>query len=86
MPDQEKVFIYTLSTCGHCKRTKQFLDEQNVAYDYVDVDLTQGQERQDMIEEVKKYNPRTTFPTIVIGGDTVIVGFKEQDIRDALGL
>jgi glutaredoxin-like protein NrdH len=85
MPDNDKVFIYTLSTCGHCKRTKQFLDENNIGYDYVDVDQCQGQERQDMIEEVKKHNPRTTFPTIVIG-DNVIVGFREQDIRDALGL
>lgn len=85
MSEKGKVFIYTLSTCGHCKRTKQFLDELNVPYDFVEVDKTQGQERQNMIEEVQKYNPRTTFPTILIG-DTVIVGFKEQDIKDALGL
>lgn len=85
MPDKEKVFIYTLSTCGHCKRAKQFLDEHNIGYDYVDVDQCQGQERQDVIEKVKKVNPRTTFPTIVIG-DNVIVGFREQDIKDALGL
>ncbi|MEW5723735.1 MAG: glutaredoxin family protein [Thermodesulfobacteriota bacterium] len=83
MPD--KTFIYTLSTCGHCKRTKQFLRDHGVAFDYVDVDLTQGVERDSLIEEVKKYNPRCTFPTVLIGG-RVIVGFKEDEIKEALGL
>jgi glutaredoxin len=56
-----------------------------IAYDYIDVDLLQGQERIDMIEEVKKYNPNCSFPTILIG-NRIIVGFKEQEIREALGL
>ena len=80
-----KVFIYSLSTCGHCKRTKQFLDENNIEYDHVDVDLRQGDERTQTIEDVKKYNPRCTFPTLIIG-DTVIVGFKEDEIKKALGM
>lgn len=78
-----KVFIYTLSTCGHCRRTKQFLQDQNIEYDYIDVDLCQGEERTKTIDEVKKYNPRTTFPTLIIG-DKVIIGFKENEIIEAL--
>ena len=42
-------------------------------------------ERKALIEEVKQVNPRCTFPTILIGG-RVIVGFKEDEIREALGL
>ena len=49
------VKLYTLSTCSHCKHTKQFLNELGVPYEYIDVDQLQGQERADMIEEVKKY-------------------------------
>ena len=79
------VKLYTLSTCSHCKNTKQFLNNMGVTYDYIDVDLLQGQERIDMIEEVKKYNPNCSFPTILIGGKC-IVGFKEKEIREALGL
>jgi len=79
------VKLYTLSTCSHCKNTKQFLNNMGVTYDYIDVDLLQGQERIDMIEEVKKYNPNCSFPTILIG-NRIIVGFKEKEIREALGL
>ena len=79
------VKLYTLSTCSHCKNTKQFLNNLAVRYDFIDVDLLQGEERTDMIEEVKKYNPNTSFPTILIG-NRVIVGFKENEIREALGL
>ncbi len=82
-----KVFIYALSTCSHCKRTKNFLDACNVGYDFVDVDLCQGQEREETIEKVKEYNPRLTFPTVVIDdGKKVIVGFKEDELKEALGL
>ena len=81
--DEKKIFIYTLSTCSHCRRTKEFLQEQGFEYDHVDVDLTQGDERSNLIDDVKKYNPRCTFPTVIIG-ETVIVGFKEEEIRKAL--
>ncbi|MBI5582818.1 MAG: glutaredoxin family protein [Deltaproteobacteria bacterium] len=79
------VKIYTLSTCGHCKSTKRLLQECNVPYDSIDVDLLQGEERARMIEEVKKYNPNCSFPTILIG-DKIIVGHKEKEIREALGI
>jgi len=37
------------------------------------------------LEDVKKFNPRCSFPTIIIG-NTVVVGYKENEIREALGL
>ena len=80
-----KVKIYSLSTCSHCKSTKKFLADCTVRYDFVDVDLLEGEERQAILEDVKKFNPKCSFPTIIIG-DTVIVGFKEKEIREALGL
>ena len=54
-------------------------------YEFVDVDLLEGDERQAILEDVKKFNPKCSFPTIIIG-DTVIVGFKEEEIKEALGL
>jgi glutaredoxin len=56
-----------------------------VQYDFTDVDLLKGQERQAILEDVKKFNPNCSFPTIIIG-DTVIVGYKEDEIKQALGL
>ncbi|MGZ8889732.1 MAG: glutaredoxin family protein, partial [Halobacteriota archaeon] len=34
-----KVKAYTLSTCPHCRMTKEFLNDNNVDFEYVDVDL-----------------------------------------------
>jgi glutaredoxin-like protein NrdH len=82
---EKEVRMYTLSTCSHCKATKKFLSDCEVRYDFVDVDLLEGEERQAIIEDVKKFNPRCSFPTIIIG-EKVIVGFKEKEIREALGL
>ena len=80
-----KVTIYSLSTCSHCKSTKKLLSECTVKYDFVDVDLLEGDERKAILEDVKKFNPRCSFPTIIIG-ETVVVGFKEKEIKEALGL
>jgi len=79
------VKIYTLSTCGHCKNVKKFLNDCAVKYEFTDVDLLTGEERFSILEEIKRFNPLCSFPTIIIG-DRIIVGFKEQEIREALGL
>ena len=82
---QKKVKIYTLSTCSHCKSTKKLFDECHVEYDFTDVDLLSGDERKAILDDVRELNPRCSFPTIVIG-DKIIVGFKEEEIKEALGL
>ncbi len=82
---EPKVKIYSLSTCSHCKATKKLLDDCTVRYEATDVDLLSGQERAAVLEEVRKLNPQCSFPTMIIG-DQVIVGFKEAEIRKALGL
>ncbi len=85
MENQPDIKMYALSTCSHCKATKKFLNECDVQYDFTDVDLLEGEERQAILEDVRKINPRCSFPTIVIG-DRVIVGYKEDEIKEALGL
>ncbi len=79
------VKLYSLSTCSHCKSTKKLLAECVVKYDFVDVDLLDFEERKAILEDVKRLNPRCSFPTIIIG-EKVIVGYKEDEIKEALGL
>jgi glutaredoxin len=82
---EAKVKLYTLSTCSHCKSTKKLLDECSVQYECTEVDLLQGDERTAILDDERKLNPRCSFPTIIINGK-VIVGYKEQEIKEALGL
>ncbi len=77
--------IYSLSTCSHCKAAKRFLSNCSVEYTFVDVDCLKGDERKAIVADIKKLNPRCSFPTIVIN-DKVIVGFQEDEIKEALGL
>jgi len=77
------VKMYTLSTCSHCKATKQLMQDLEIDYDFTDVDLLDVLEKAETIREIKKVNPRCTFPTIIIG-DRVIIGYREQEIKEAL--
>jgi glutaredoxin-like protein NrdH len=79
-----KIMLYALSTCGWCKKTKALLNELGVEYDFTDVDLLKGAEQDAAVDEIKKYNPACNFPTIVIDSKKCIIGFKEDDIREAL--
>ncbi len=82
--DAGKVMLYTLSTCVWCKKTKALLKELGVAYDYIDVDLLSGSEQESVVKEIKKFNPDCNFPTMAINDKKCIVGYKEDEIREAL--
>ena len=47
--NDHKVTLYALSTCVWCKLTKQFLNENNVEYEFVDVDLLDNERKQRFI-------------------------------------
>lgn len=87
MDDQsdKNVTVFSLSTCHHCKSAKKLLGECSIKYEFVDVDTLDKAERKAILKDVKKYNPKCSFPTIVIG-EKVIVGYKENEIKEALGL
>ena len=78
--------LYALSTCGWCRKTKEFLKKLGLEYDFIYVDTLDGNDRDNTIDEIKKWNPRCSFPTIVINDKECIVGYKEDKIKEALGL
>jgi len=79
-----KIILYALSTCGWCARTKDLLRELGVEFDYLYVDLLEGPEQDKVLNEVEKWNPKGSFPTLVIGNKKSIVGYREEEIREAL--
>ena len=76
--------LYALSTCPWCKKTKKLLDDMGVEYSVVDVDLLSGDERNQTVAAVKKWNPSMSFPTMVINDNKTIIGFQESQIKEAL--
>lgn len=80
-----KVILYALSTCVWCKKTKRLLDEIGVAYEHFDYDLLDGVEKGRVEKEIEKWNPRLSFPVLVIDGEKCILGYDEAKIRKALG-
>ncbi|MBU4524316.1 MAG: glutaredoxin family protein [Desulfomicrobium sp.] len=82
MPEKS-ITLYALTTCVHCKKTKEYLDDCGVKYDCIFVDKLEGEERKQMIETIKKVNPNLSFPTLLVD-EEAIVGFKKDQIKDAL--
>ncbi len=80
-----RVKLYGLSTCPYCRMTKKYLASNDVEFDLLEVDLLEGQEREDAIATVKEISGGKSFPVVVIG-DEVIVGFNKVRIKELLSL
>ena len=65
-------------------KTKEYLDSNDAKYHLLYVDEFNGRDRSDLMDKVRSYNPRGSFPTIVLPGGKVVVGFREQLLREAL--
>jgi len=78
------LMLYALSTCIWCRKTRQLLENLGVEYDDLYVDQLQGNERQQAIDTVKKWNPTCSFPTLVIDNKKCITGYQEDEIRKSL--
>ena len=81
---KHSVFLYALSTCVWCKKTKQLLKDLDVCYDYIDVDMLIGEEQDKVVREIEVVNPQGGFPTMVINKIKTIVGYKPEEIQAEL--
>jgi glutaredoxin len=83
--DKVKLSLYTLSTCIWCKMTKKLFNDLGVGYDYVDMDSLEGEEKEKTLEDLKRWNPKCSFPSLVINNETCIVGYDDKRIKEAIG-
>lgn len=82
--DKGLIMIYALSTCVWCKKTKAFLNDNGVAYSYLDVDTLEGEDKDAVVEELRKWNPLMSLPTVVIDDETVIKGFNAEALQEVV--
>ena len=87
MSEEARIVLFALSTCNACKKTKDLLDKLGVNYIGADLDTVDIDSRNNLLEKVRKYNPRETFPTLVVdSGKAVVVGYSEEEIKEALNI
>jgi ferredoxin-thioredoxin reductase catalytic subunit/glutaredoxin len=79
------VRLYSITTCTYCQAIKKMLNDLGVTHEIVDADLLTGLEREKMLAELRSVNPSCSFPTVVVN-DRAIIGFKVQEIKEAIGV
>ncbi|MCX5704810.1 MAG: glutathione S-transferase N-terminal domain-containing protein [Candidatus Omnitrophica bacterium] len=76
----KSVKVYSTPTCPWCIRTKQFLKDNNIVFEDIDV----GQDEKAAEEMVAK-SGQMGVPVLDIEG-VIIVGYDVSKIRNALGI
>jgi glutaredoxin-like protein NrdH len=84
--NDHKVSVYALSTCVWCKLTKQYLSENNVAYEFVDVDLLDDEDKDKVHQTVLGKGGALSYPTTIVDDKIVITGFRKDKLKEVLGL
>jgi len=77
-----RVKLYSLSTCPVCKKVKEFLESNSIEYELIEVDTLESGEQWLAMKELKKINPKETFPTVVV--ENAIVGYDEEGLKQIL--
>jgi glutaredoxin len=66
--------------------TKKFLKENEVEYEYVDVDLASDEDHEKIRKDIVSRGAEPSYPTIIVDGKTVITGFRKDKLKEVLEL
>ena len=81
---KHKVLMYAISTCGWCKRAKKFLKDNDVEYEYVDVDLCSWKDKEKIRQDIQNRGGRLAYPTIIIDNKILLTGASPDKLREVL--
>ncbi len=84
--NDHKVTLYALSTCVWCKLTKQFLTDNGVEFEFIDVDLLDEDDKRKVHETIMSKGGSLSYPTTIVDDKTVVTGFRKDKLREALGV
>jgi glutaredoxin-like protein NrdH len=84
--NSHKVALYALSTCVWCKMTKQYLKDNEVEFEFVDVDLLDDNDKNTVHSTILSKGGALSYPTTIVDDKTVITGFRKDLLKEALGL
>jgi len=75
-----KVIVYSTPTCPYCDFAKDFLKENNIEFEAVDVSVDQ-ERAQEMIQK----SGQMAVPVIDVDGQ-IVIGFNKAKLKQLLGL
>lgn len=81
---KNKILLYTLSTCAWCKMAKRFLENKNIEYEYIDVDLCSTEDSEKIEKDILDKGGKLSYPVIIINDKNLMNGFYEDRLREAL--
>ena len=81
MPDAN-ITVYGAPWCPDCKRAKQFLGEQRVPYNWVDID--QDEEGRSYVQQAN--NGRQIIPTILFEDGSILIEPSNAEMAAKLGI
>lgn len=84
--NDHKVTLYALSTCVWCKLTKQFLTDNGVEFEFIDVDLLDEDDKRKVHETIMSKGGSLSYPTTIVDDKTVVTGFRKDKLKEALGV
>lgn len=83
--EKKDIRLFALSTCVHCKGIKRMLQHHGIEFEWTDIDLLPIKEQQEFLEQIAPYNPKKSFPVVIIG-NTAIIGDQRERIMQELGI
>ena len=84
--NNHKVVVYALSTCVWCKMTKHFLQDNQIEYEYIDVDLCEEVEKEQIRKQITSKGGPLSYPTTIVDDNILITGFRKDKLKEALGI
>ena len=69
----QPVAMYSFTTCPFCRKAKDYLEEQSIAYESIELDLLPGNEGNEIRAELGRMTKRTSVPSIFIGGEKIFL-------------
>ena len=80
--NKQKVKIYTISTCMWCTRLKRKLQQNEIEYTYLDVDLLPLSEKTQVKTQLRNYRRILAFPMMFIDDKFISNEYIDEKIQE----
>ncbi len=82
--NKHKVLLYAISTCGWCKRAKNFLKDNDVEFEYIDIDLCSWEDKNKIRQDIQIHGGPLAYPTVIMDNKILLTGASPDKLREVL--